>query len=223
MLLVEDELLLGSLSLRCLESRSGIEAAWAEDGEKGLELAWSWEPDVILLDLILPGISGVELLRRYRSWGGTAKVIAMTGLDPKRIQETVFALGVDLVLQKPVHWEELFELIRLHGGGLKRVCRDLLLEMGAKEGHKGFSQAVECAAMLGEGKCTLLKEAYIEVASRQGTGPGCVAKNVERLAKDLHEAGTPLYYRLTGRNAEDPSLTAREFLDLLSQAARIPL
>ncbi len=215
--------MLGSLSLHCLESQGGIEAIWAEDGEKGLELAWSWRPDVILLDLVLPEMSGVELLRRYRGWGGTAKVLVVTGAEPKLIQETLFALGADFIMRKPVRWGELFGLIRLHAGGMRLACREMLLEMGAKEECRGFSQAVECAVLLGEGKCALLKEAYIEVASKQGTGPGCVAKNIERLAQDVHKAGTALYHRLTGKELGDPHLTAREFLDLLSQAARIPL
>ena len=52
---------------------------------------------------------------------------------------------------------------------------------------------------------------------------GSVAKNVERLAKEVHRADRPLYRRLTGRRPGDPHLTNREFLGLLSQAARIPL
>lgn len=222
-LVVEDEPLLGSFSLQCLEGFGGMEGAWADNGKEGLKLAWAWRPDVILLDLVLPEMSGMELLRRYRAGGGEARVLVVTGADPGRLQETLFALGADLVLRKPVCWGELLAQVRLLGGGLEGLCRKLLKAMGAKTGGKGFSQAVECAALLGKGRCTLLKEAYIEVAGRQGTGPGCVAKNVERLARELHREGTLLYYRLAGRGAEEPPLTAGEFLALLSQAARIPL
>lgn len=222
-LVVEDEPLLGRLTLQCLEGFGGMEGAWADNGEEGLALAWSWRPDVILLDLVLPEMSGVELLRQYRLRGGMAKVLVTTGADPGRIQGTLFALGADLVLRKPVRWKELLEQIRLLGDGLEGLCQSLLKAMGAKGDSKGFFQASECAALLGRRKCGLLKEAYIEVARRRGTTPDCVAKNVERLARDLHREGTPLYYRLAERKVEEPHLTAGEFLDLLSRAARIPL
>ena len=63
----------------------------------------------------------------------------------------------------------------------------------------------------------------MEVARRDRSKMGSVAKNVERLAKEVHRADRPLYRRLTGRRPGDPHLTNREFLSLLSQAARIPL
>lgn len=222
-LVVEDEPLAGRFTLSYLEGFGGMEGAWADNGEEGLELARVWRPDVILLDLVLPGMSGLELLRRYRAWGGKARVLAVTAADPGRLQGTLFALGADLVFQKPVRMGELLEQIRLLGGGLERLCRNLLRAMGARGRGKGFFQAAECAALLGEGKCGLLKEAYIEVAGRRRTGPGSVAKNVERLARDLQREGTPLYYKLAQRGPGEPALTAGEFLALLSQAARIPL
>lgn len=221
-LVIEDEPLAGRFTLSYLEGFGGMEGIWADNGEEGLELAQVWRPDVILLDLVLPGMSGVELLRRYRLWGGKARVLVVTAADQKRIQGPLFALGADLVLRKPVRMGELLEQIRLLGG-MERLCRRLLKAMGAEKDGKGFSQAAECAAFLGEGKCGLLKEAYIEVAMRWRTKPGSVAKNVERLARDLHREGTPLYYELAQRGPEEPALTAGEFLTLLSQAARIPL
>lgn len=222
-LVVEDEPLLGQLGVRILESLGGMEAVLAEDGEAGLELAWSWRPDVILLDLVLPVMSGTAMLRQYRREGGSAKVLAVTGGDLEKARGTVYPLGANDLLGKPFRWGEAIEKIRLLAGGLAEECRTLLRQMGANEKSKGFQQAVECAALLGERECTLLKEAYVEVAHRHRAKPGGVSKNIERLAKELHRKGSPLYRRLTGRAEEDPYLTNREFLDLLSQAARIPL
>lgn len=222
-LVVEDEPLLGRLGVRVLESLGGMETALAQDGEEGLELAWSWRPDVILLDLVLPVMSGVELLRRYRQEGGRAKVLAVTGGDLEKARKLVFPLGADGLLGKPFRWEEVVERLRMLAGGLAGQCRTLLIRMGAREESRGFLQAAECAALLGERECSLLKEAYVAVAQRQRTRPANVSKNIERLARELHEKGTPVYRRLTGRSPSDPPLTNREFLGLLSQAARIPL
>lgn len=222
-LMVEDEGLLGQLGIQIIEGLGGMEAALGSDGQEGLELAWSWRPDVILLDLVLPVMSGMELLRQYRLEGGKAKVLVLTGAELPKVRGRVFALGADYLMSKPVNWRELLGQIRLLAGGLAGQGRDLLRKLGAKEGSKGFQQAAECAALLGERECALLKETYVEVARRHRTAPENVAKNIERLAKEIHQKGTPLYRRLTGRRSEDPPLTNREFLDLLSRAARIPL
>ena len=221
--MVEDEPSLGRLGLRILKDLGGMEAALAENGAEGLELAWSWRPDVILLDLVMPVMSGMEMLRQYRQQGGRAKVLVVTGADPEKVQGLAFALGADLMLRKPVRWGEVLDLIRLLAGGLEKKCRDLLAGLGAEGDGKGSRQAATCAALIGERKCVLLKEAYIEVGRRERTTPGSVSKNIERLAKELHDKGTPRYFRLTKRAPSDPHLTNREFLDLLSQAARIPL
>ena len=183
----------------------------------------AWRPDVILLDLILPVMSGVELLRQYRREGGGAKVLVMTGADLGKVQGLVCSLGANMLLSKPVRWGEVIGLCRLLAGGLEEQCRLLLREMGGREKGRGFEQAVQCAALLGENRCALLKEAYIEVARRQRTTVGSISKNIERLAKEVHQKGTPRYRRLTGREGGDPPLSNREFLDILSQAARIPL
>ena len=220
--MVEDEPLLGRLGVRMLEM-AGMEAMLASDGEEGLELAWSWRPDVILLDLVLPVMSGMELLRRYRQEGGGAKVLVITGGDLEKVHGMVCALGGDKLLGKPLSWAEVLNNIYLLAEGLAGQCRCLLERMGAGQRCKGFQQAAECAALLGEGECSLLKEAYVEVARRHRTKPADVSKNVERLAREVHRKGTPLYRKLAGRGEKDPHLTNREFLDLLSQAARIPL
>ena len=222
-LVVEDEPELGRLEVQILGELGGMEAVLGSNGAEGLELAWSWRPDVILLDLVMPVMSGAEMLRQYRQQGGAAKVLVMTGAEPEQAKRIVFPLGADYMLSKPVHWGEVLNLVRTMAGGLEEQCRTLLKELGGNDRSKGFRQAAQCAARLGERGCTLLKEAYVEVARRDRSKMGSVAKNVERLAKEVHRADRPLYRRLTGRRPGDPHLTNREFLSLLSQAARIPL
>lgn len=222
-MVVEDEPELGQLELQILGDLGGMEAVLGTNGMEGLELAWSWRPDVILLDLVMPVMSGVEMLRQYRQQGGKAKVLVVTGAEPEEAKGIVFPLGANYMLSKPVHWGEVLTLIHLMAGGLGEQCRTLLRALGAKEKSKGYTQAAECAALLGEKRCVLLKEAYVEVARRHRAKVESVSKNIERLAQEVHEADTPLYRRLTGRSSSDQHLTNREFLDLLSQAARIPL
>lgn len=223
MLMVEDEPMLGRFSVRLLKTIGGMEAILASNGIDGLELAWSWRPDVILLDLVLPELSGLELLRRYRQQGGQAKILVLTGADREWARQTALSQGADFLLRKPAQWEEILGHIRLLAGGLAGQCEELLRAMGAQEKKRGFRQAAQCAALLGQGECELLKEAYIEVAAREQTTARCVSKNIERLIRELHQKGNPLYYRLVGRTQREPWPTNKEFLCLLSQAARIPL
>lgn len=78
-LLVEDDPIQRSLAHRILSLEARLSVFTAADGLEGLAFALQHHPQVILLDLILPGISGLELLRRYRDQGGTAKVLALPG------------------------------------------------------------------------------------------------------------------------------------------------
>lgn len=62
---------------------SGFEAKGAVDGEDGLAKALANHPDVILLDLVMPKMNGMEMLKKLRTdeWGKTAKVVILTLLD----------------------------------------------------------------------------------------------------------------------------------------------
>lgn len=62
---------------------SGFEAVSASDGQDGLNKALEWRPDVILLDVLMPKLSGLEVLGKLREneWGKTVKVIMLTVLE----------------------------------------------------------------------------------------------------------------------------------------------
>ena len=64
-------------------SASGFEAMGAVDGEDGLKKALEFRPDIILLDLVMPVMDGLEMLKRLRTdeWGKGAKVMVLTVLD----------------------------------------------------------------------------------------------------------------------------------------------
>jgi DNA-binding response OmpR family regulator len=86
----------------------------AEDGTKGLRLLESFRPHVMILDLKLPDISGMEILRKSRQSFPGVRVIVSTGyVDPVLIDEAE-ALGRDAYLQKPFNLEVLkMEIDRL--------------------------------------------------------------------------------------------------------------
>ena len=91
-LVIEDNKLIRMASQRSL-GKAGHDVATAADGEEGLRLAREMQPDIILLDLMLPKLSGLDVLRKLQEGVGTKRipVIIVSGLaesnGPKLIRE----------------------------------------------------------------------------------------------------------------------------------------
>jgi two-component system copper resistance phosphate regulon response regulator CusR len=84
----------------------------ASDGERGLEMASAVDYDLIILDLILPGRSGTELLRSLRRQGRSAAVLVLTARDATRDKIENFEAGADDYLTKPFAFAELLVRIK---------------------------------------------------------------------------------------------------------------
>lgn len=80
----------------------GYNVETAENGRLGLELAGSMKPDIILLDLMMPEMTGDEMLEKLRAtdWGKRVKVIILTNVGEQEIPEKVKQLGVSGVILK---------------------------------------------------------------------------------------------------------------------------
>ena len=118
-LLVEDnEMNRDMLSRRLV--RNGFEIVMAVNGQEGLDLASSENPDLILLDMSLPIIDGWEAARRLKTNASTAKspVIALTAHAMVQDKEKALAAGCDDFDTKPVELPRLLEKINslLNGG-----------------------------------------------------------------------------------------------------------
>lgn len=112
LLIVEDEPGIYKFLKQGLEEESYV-IDIAEDGKKGLELALSGEYDLLLLDWMVPGLSGIELCRQFRKEFKETPVIFLTAKDT--LDETIFALqtGANDYIKKPFHFEELLERIKV--------------------------------------------------------------------------------------------------------------
>lgn len=82
----------------------GFAVSTAADGERGLSLVRSFEPDVVILDLALPGLSGFVVARIVRASDPDRRlaIIAVTGLTSPQIAAEARAVGCDIVLHKPL-------------------------------------------------------------------------------------------------------------------------
>jgi len=106
-LIVEDEPRLADNMARSLRESAGYAVDIAPDGREGLFLAESNTYDLLLLDLMLPGFSGMELLTRIRKAGQHTPVLVVTARDDKESVVALLNAGADDYLTKPFDLGEL--------------------------------------------------------------------------------------------------------------------
>ena len=121
-LLVDDEReFVQTLSERLLMREMGSVIAY--DGESALELIKEDEPDVMILDLRMPGIDGIEVLRKVKETQPAIEVIILTGHGSEADRLTCMELGAFAYLQKPVDIEELSETIKRANEAIQQKIR----------------------------------------------------------------------------------------------------
>jgi len=110
-LLIEDEQKISRLLKLELEYE-GYEVSSAEDGTTGLELSKSEQWDLVLLDVMIPKLNGMEVLRRIRTTDNTTPVILVTARDSLPDKVSGLDLGANDYITKPFAIEELLARIR---------------------------------------------------------------------------------------------------------------
>src|SRR5262245_9353249 len=110
-LLVEDSTRLQASVGRALR-RSGYAVDVAGDGVEGLSLASASDYDVIVLDLMLPGLDGLGLLRELRAQGAAVHVLVLTARDAIEDRVSGLQAGADDYLVKPFALEELLARVQ---------------------------------------------------------------------------------------------------------------
>src|SRR5437879_6326438 len=111
LLLVEDEKKVADFIARGLRAESfAVDVSY--DGSAGWAKASSTEYDLIILDLMLPGLNGSELLRRLRRQSISAAVLVLTASDATRDKVENFEAGADDYLTKPFAFAELLVRVK---------------------------------------------------------------------------------------------------------------
>jgi DNA-binding NtrC family response regulator len=110
-LLVDDEEDFVSTLSERLEMRD-LDSQTAFDGEQALEVMQDGVPDVMVLDLKMPGIDGMEVLRRMKKLYPKVQVVILTGHGSDKDEEQARRLGAFEYLQKPVNLEDLVEVLK---------------------------------------------------------------------------------------------------------------
>lgn len=110
-LIIEDDFPIAHVLRQGLE-RAGYEVEVARDGRSGLVRALETLPDLVLLDVMLPGIDGWEVLRRLREARAPVSVLMLTARDTPDERAAGLEEGADDYLVKPFHFPELLARVR---------------------------------------------------------------------------------------------------------------
>lgn len=131
-LLIEDELRVADFVRRGLKAEAWV-VEHASDGESGLEIMADRDFDIVILDLMLPGLSGQHVCQKMRARSNTTPVLMLTALDSTDERVAGLRLGADDYLPKPFDFDELIARIRaLHrrNTGYAAHANDGMLQHG---------------------------------------------------------------------------------------------
>jgi CheY-like chemotaxis protein len=117
-LVVDDEQLVRDLVVQFLGLR-GYRALGVKDGPEALAMVEQGPPDLILLDLMLPGMNGVEVLRRLRDKNFPGAIIIISGSYDEELLQEAWALHPQEVIGKPIDLEKLLMIVQL-----VLICRE---------------------------------------------------------------------------------------------------
>ncbi len=98
------------LILSQMIAKAGLKSATANDGEEGIEFFRTGDYDLVITDIIMPVMEGIETIIELRKLDPKVKIIAMSGggqIDAEKYLSTALSLKVNKVLKKPFSYKEL--------------------------------------------------------------------------------------------------------------------
>jgi DNA-binding response OmpR family regulator len=140
-LIIEDNETL-ALGLRTSLEVEGYKVECVTDGNDGLTWLEQHNPDLIVLDLMLPGLNGFEVLRRYRGRGGAAAVLILSARDQEVDKVQGFRIGADEYVVKPVGVLEFLARVDAILRRLAPAGKGSAGEPGARISHHQFSDVM---------------------------------------------------------------------------------
>ncbi|WP_138494088.1 response regulator transcription factor [Paenibacillus pinistramenti] len=140
-LVIDDDEKITSMLRRGL-AFEGYDVYTANNGLEGLKMMMSSDPDLIILDVMMPQLDGFEVCRRLREGGSTVPVLMLTAKDEVENRVKGLDNGADDYLVKPFALEELLARVRAllrrkepngEGGGQRLIFEDIIMDLDARE------------------------------------------------------------------------------------------
>jgi len=166
--------------------RAGFQVTPAESGEEALERLREREFDVVLLDLKMPGMGGMEALRRIRESGATAEVVVLTGHPDVSTAIDAMKLGAYDYLTKPFKLAEV-EVVLRRAADRKRLQRENLAlrrMVAQREGAPEIiGQSAAMARLLEAVERIAATDANVVIEGESGTGKGLIAQAIHQRSR----------------------------------------
>ncbi len=122
-ILVVDDDLTTRLTLAKILQKEGYEVAQAVNGQAAVEwLAIHPMPDLVLLDVVMPGMDGFEVCEHIRTLDTRVPVVMLTGLDDVTAIDNAFAQGATDFITKPINWALLIRRVRYSLRTYRMTC-----------------------------------------------------------------------------------------------------
>jgi ribonuclease P protein subunit RPR2 len=207
LLIVDDDAALREL-LRTTFELVDVEVAEAQSAEEARARIAEWRPDAMVLDVRLPGMSGIELCRRVKADEATVDVAVVLLSGSADDTAAAHDSGADAFVRKPFSPLELLGVVERLTGGLESVPRPAQEERGTSEAHQLLLYARDLRHLLEieRGQRILLQNAYQETVAAlasalesKDTGTRAHSQRVQRYALELSRALEP-------EIAENPSV-----------------
>ena len=125
LILIVDDSLTMRRAIRKIVKAEGHDTLEAPDGREGLEIAATHTPDCILLDLIMPEVDGLEVLKALRERGSKIPVIVLTADIQEIVRKECLELGATAFINKPLIGIKLLDTIQKALGFKEEVSNEL--------------------------------------------------------------------------------------------------
>ena len=206
-LVVDDDALVRRMLTRSLTAE-GFEVEGASDGGAALAAVERSAPDLVVLDVTMPGVDGLAVCRRLRSKGMSGSILMLTARDAVADRVAGLEAGADDYLVKPFAMEEL--VARLHALGRRGrderdrlVFADLVLELSTRTAQRGgrpvsltARESALLELLLRNAQVVVSRERAIEEIWQEAAVPNVVDRYVTRLRRKLGEP--PLIHTVRG-------------------------
>jgi PAS domain S-box-containing protein len=146
-------------------SKVGFEVQTAADGVEVLELFESWQPDLILMDVKMPRLDGIEATRRIRAsqHGVRTPIVAVSASTLEGSTHKIISAGADIFIRKPIREQKLFEEIHRLVGVEYIFCEDAVAAPERLPGREDAAKLLaDLSAEMANRICTAVKGGYMD-------------------------------------------------------------